>query len=86
MVKICSNVSWNKIGDTVYIINEKNCDMFELVDVSSVFWMEIYEQKKDIFEIISYIAKYYNENIEDVQTDIMDLYNQFLEEGLLLEV
>ena len=86
MVKICSNVSWNKIGDTVYIINEKNCDMFQLVDVSSVFWMEIYEQKKDIFEIIAYIAKYYNVNIEDVQTDIMDLYNQFLEEGLLLEV
>lgn len=77
-------ISWQSIGDIVYIINEDNKESFTLDGVAKSFWILI-EKYSLLKEILNVLQKEYNVDRDIIFEDIKDIINDLINNNLIVE-
>lgn len=82
-MKVASYISWQLIGECIYIFNEHNKTVIKLEDISTIIWKNlIYNKTPD--EIAQIITKEYEVEQEEVIGDINEFIRDSIKNGILV--
>ena len=70
-MQMASNVSWQKLVDTIFVINEENDSIIKLEDTASLIWMKV-SKGYNINQIATEILKEYDVEFEQAQKDVAE--------------
>lgn len=83
-MKIASHISWQKLINRIYIIDEEKDSILKIEDIAAEIWMMI-SDGLDYEEIINNIFQNYEVSIEEVSSDVMCFINEMVEKGYLVK-
>jgi|LGOV01.1.fsa_nt_gb hypothetical protein len=83
LIRTACHISWQKIGEKVYIINEKSQKLLVLENVSKEIWLLILG-KNELGNIANILKHEYNQNIDTIWLDLRCFVEQLTKEGLLM--
>lgn len=83
--KIPIFLSWQQILQYVYIIDERNNELFFIEDIGMEIWLQISNCVK-ISDIVKYLhIKYKEFDKEEVRNVVVEFINELLEGGFIYE-
>lgn len=82
-IKYKESISWQKVGDTVFVFNELNGQICCLNDVASDFWMQI--EISDCQDIIYKNLKKIYGDVEGLKNDLEDFFEMLYEQNLIVK-
>lgn len=82
-MKVATYISWQRIGDYIYIINERNKTVIKFEDVSIIIWENLicHKTPKEIAQII---INEYDVEQEEVEEDIIEFINDSIKNGVFI--
>jgi Coenzyme PQQ synthesis protein D (PqqD) len=82
IVKVSKEVVHCNVEDEVVILGMKDGVYYGLNPIGSLIWT-IIEKPKSVDEILNTILKEYNVNIEESESDLLELLTDLLDKGLI---
>lgn len=83
--KFSDNISWQKMNDYIYIVNEYTGAVYYLNQISKYLWEAIAESM-DIEIAIQQLSANYQIDIFQLENDVKNFLAELQKEGLLNEV
>ncbi|NQJ68773.1 PqqD family protein [Streptococcus suis] len=83
MYTFSNNISWQKINDYIYIVNESTGQIYYLDYISKYIW-EAIDNSIEISSVIQELSDTYNLNNEQLNKDVFSFLRELQKEGLLL--
>ena len=80
-LKISENITFQSIGNNIYILNVNNGEYYELSESASLIWEEIIKEKNSD-SVKTKIRSLY-ENADGIENDIDDVIKNLLDVGLI---
>jgi len=69
-IDLCKYISWQRIGENVYIFNELEHKVFILEDVSADFW-QLIVTKNNMYEVVKEMLDKYNTDEDTIRKDVL---------------
>ncbi|CYT87051.1 MULTISPECIES: PqqD family protein [Streptococcus] len=83
MYTFSNNISWQKINDYIYIVNESTGQIYYLDHISKYIW-EAIDNSIEISSVIQELSDTYNLNNAQLNKDVFSFLIELQKEGLLL--
>jgi len=77
----CNNISWQSIGEKLYVIDEVSLKVYTFENVGKLFIERIQENK--FCEIVEEISSLYKADYHIVYNDMVDFVNDLIEVKIL---
>ncbi|HEL1906887.1 TPA: PqqD family protein [Streptococcus suis] len=83
MYTFSNNISWQKINDYIYIVNESTGQIYYLDHINKYIW-EAIDNSIEISSVIQELSDTYNLNNAQLNKDVFSFLIELQKEGLLL--
>lgn len=83
MYTFSNNISWQKINDYIYIVNESTGQIYYLDHIIKYIW-EAIDNSIEISSVIQELSDTYNLNNAKLNKDVFSFLIELQKEGLLL--
>lgn len=83
-IKYNSFISWQKIGETVFVINEISKQMYFFDDIATEFWLQI-EKSINFNSMIENLISLYEMPEYEISNDVKDFLLYLKNEDLIIE-
>tara|TARA_Y100001958_G_C20861710_1_gene299660 strand:+ start:357 stop:620 length:264 start_codon:yes stop_codon:yes gene_type:complete len=80
-LKISENITFQSIGNNIYILNVNNGEYYELSESASLIWNEIIKEKNS--DNVKTKIKSLYIDADEIENDIDDVINNLLDLGLI---
>lgn len=81
-MKVASNISWQKLINTIFVINEENDSIIKLEDTAGLIWMKV-SKGNNVNQIANEIYEEYDVEFKQAQKDVAEFIEYLIAAHLM---